>query len=63
MGMVAAGLETDMTSASERYAVVGSVVEPDPEATARLDELYTIYREAYPALRELFRSLGDPAGA
>jgi len=52
-----------MTIASERYAVVGSVVEPDPEATARLDELYTIYREAYPALRELFGSLGDPAGA
>jgi xylulokinase len=61
MGMVAAGLETDMPSASERYAVVGSVVEPDPEASARLDELYTVYREAYPALRELFGTLGELA--
>ena len=31
--------------------------------SARLDELYTVYREAYPALRPLFGELGALAEA
>jgi xylulokinase len=63
MGMVAAGLEPDLARAADRYAVVASVIEPDPAMRARLDELYPVYREAYPALRPLFGDLGKLAGA
>jgi xylulokinase len=63
MGMVAAGIEPDLARAADRYAVVASVVEPDPVMSARLDELYTVYREAYPALRPLFSELGAMAKA
>ncbi|MBX3031174.1 MAG: xylulose kinase [Chloroflexi bacterium] len=57
MGLVAAGLEPDLTVAAERHARVMEVVEPDVAARARLDDLYGVYREAYGALRPLFTRL------
>jgi xylulokinase len=59
MGMVAAGLEADLAAAAERFAQVGSTIEPDPSAQPRLDELYGIYRDAYGAIKPLFGQLGS----
>lgn len=57
MGMVAAGLEPDLTVAAERHARVASTVEPNPAQQARLDDLYGVYRDAYPALQPVFARL------
>lgn len=59
MGMVAAGLEPDLASAADRYARVGATVTPDPSMGPRLDDLYGIYRDAYPALQALFPRFGS----
>ncbi len=57
MGMVAAGLEPDLGVAAERYARVASTIDPDTARSARLEDLYQVYREAYAALRPLFGRL------
>lgn len=61
VGMVAAGIERDLASAAERYAVVGHSVEPDASLATRLDDLFGVYQDAYPALKALFPRLGRPA--
>jgi xylulokinase len=50
MGMVAAGLEPDLVAAADRRVTTTARVDPDPGAAPRLDDLYGVYRDAYPAL-------------
>lgn len=57
VGMVAAGLETDLRSAADRHIRVASTIEPDARTQTRLDDLYGVYRAAYPALRPMFAQL------
>ena len=57
MGMVAARLQPDLTTAAERYAAIATVIDPEPTMRTRLDDLYAIYRDAYPALKPLFGML------
>ncbi|RCS79377.1 FGGY-family carbohydrate kinase [Brachybacterium alimentarium] len=45
------GIETDGWNAIDRAC------EPDPAATARYDDLYRMYRELYPATRDIAHSL------
>ena len=65
MGLVAAGIETDLTEAVERHVRVASQVEPVPADQPRLDALYEAYREAYVALEPVFSRLARavPAGS
>jgi xylulokinase len=57
LGLVAAGIETDLWSASARIARVAVTVEPDPAGRARSDDLYEAYRESYQALLPVFTRL------
>lgn len=52
----AAGMGTGLFSAweeIERFVDIAEVVEPDPVATTRYDEVYGQYRALYPALRPI----------
>ncbi|CAN5858143.1 FGGY-family carbohydrate kinase [soil metagenome] len=57
MGIVAAGVEDDLVSAAERHVSVAGVIDPEPGETARLDDLYGAYRDAYEALVPVFSAL------
>ena len=57
VGLVAAGIEPDLEGATERRVKVDHEVEPDMGAQPRLDDLFGIYREAYPALEPVFARL------
>lgn len=63
MGLVAAGIEADLGSASTRRARVASAVEPDPADQARMDDLYGAYRASYQALLPVFTRLSAGPGA
>ena len=62
LGGVAAGVFADVAEASARVRLRGEVTEPDGERARRYDELYTIYRSLYGALREQMHELGRLAG-
>jgi xylulokinase len=57
MGMVAAGIEEDLESASDRRVKVASQVDPEPASRQRLDDLYEVYLETYEALEPVFPRL------
>ena len=60
MGLVAAGVEADIESAAARRVTLAAQIDPDPEAVARLNDLYGIYRDTYAALVPVFNRLaGD----
>ncbi|GAA0263427.1 FGGY-family carbohydrate kinase [Cryptosporangium japonicum] len=46
-----AGLGTGLVTDASGWNPIVSVVQPDPGAAARYDELYRLYRELYPATR------------
>lgn len=54
MGMVAAGLGSDVATLAEERVTAAQVLEPRAEARARLDGLYGVYRDGYHALEPLF---------
>ncbi len=47
----------DPTRAAAEWASCGPVVEPDPARHAAYQEVYGIFRDGYPTLREAFRRL------
>ena len=57
MGMVAAGIEEDLESASDRRVKVASQVDSEPASRKRLDDLYEVYLETYEALEPVFPRL------
>ncbi len=57
MGLVAAGIETDIDSAADRYVKVAGQIDPESADIARLDDLYGIYRDTYEALVPVFPRL------
>ena len=58
LGGVAAGVFADVAEASARVRLRDEVTEPDGQRARRYDELYTIYRSLYGALREQMHELG-----
>ena len=63
MGIVAAGIETDIDSASDRHVKVAARIDPEPADIPRLDDLYGIYRETYEALAPIFPRLSNGSGS
>jgi xylulokinase len=62
MGAVAAGLEPDLEKAATRRVATASEVEPEPDESSRLEDLYGIYRESYLSLVGVFRRLQSRPG-
>jgi xylulokinase len=54
---VAAGAFADVEEASARVRLRDEVTEPDAERARRYDELYRIYADLYPALRDAMHAL------
>lgn len=54
MGLVAAGLGTDVPALAEERVRVAATLDPRPEQRARLDDLYALYSQSYRALEPLF---------
>jgi xylulokinase len=57
-----AGLYPDLATAGEAMVQIGEVLEPDSAHRQVYDELFAVYRDAYPALKPLFGPLGHAAG-
>jgi xylulokinase len=57
LGMVAAGLADDVASLADEHVRFAQRLEPDPAQHARLDGLFSVYRDAYAALEPLFPRL------
>lgn len=57
LGAKAAGLIDSVEEASTRFARVGRTFEPDPERARRYAERFAIYRDLYPATREITHRL------
>jgi len=62
MGAVAASLEPDLEKAATRRVATASEVEPEPDESSRLEDLYGIYRESYLSLVGVFRRLQSRPG-
>jgi xylulokinase len=58
---VGAGLYPDLATAGEAMVQIGEVLEPNPAHRQVYDELFGVYRDAYPALKPLFGPLGHAA--
>jgi len=58
---VGAGLYPDLATAGEAMVQIGEVLEPNSAHRDVYDELFGIYRDAYPALKPLFGPLGHAA--
>lgn len=56
---IGAGLYPDVAAAVAAGVHVTATTDPDPAAVARYAELYSTYRELYPALRESMHSLAE----
>jgi xylulokinase len=56
-----AGLYPDLATAGEAMVQIGEVLEPNPAHRQIYDELFGVYRDAYPALKPLFGPLGHAA--
>jgi xylulokinase len=54
---LAAGVFADTRALRSDWLQVESVVEPDPHAASIYDELYRVYRDVYPAVREQMHAL------
>lgn len=59
MGAVAAGIDDDLDALARRLARVRAVVEPDPAATTRLDDLHDVFVTATDQLLDTFATLAD----
>jgi xylulokinase len=59
LGGVGAGVFGSVEDAVERCVTVTGGVQPDPSAAAFYDDLYAIYRDLYPHLREDMHHLGQ----
>jgi xylulokinase len=58
---IGAGIYPDLSRAGEAMVQVGEILEPNRAHRAVYDELFGIYRDAYPALKPLFGPLGRAA--
>lgn len=61
-GMLAAaavGLHDSIQSAAEAMSGLATRFEPDPVTSAQYDPLYAVYRDIYPATRDLFARLAE----
>ncbi|MGI9148241.1 MAG: xylulokinase [Chloroflexota bacterium] len=58
---IGAGLYPDLATAGEAMVQIGQVLEPNPSHHQVYDELFGVYRDAYPALKPLFGPLGRAA--
>jgi xylulokinase len=56
-----ARLYPDLATAGEAMVQIGEVLEPNPAHRQVYDELFGVYRDAYPALKPLFGPLGHAA--
>ena len=57
LAMVGCGCFESVQAAADALVEVASVVEPDPELTARYEARYRQYRTIYPALKPVFAQL------
>jgi xylulokinase len=62
LGGVAAGVFADVDDASSRVRLRADVTDPDDDRAHRYDELYSVYRSLYSALREQMHDLDRLAG-
>ena len=62
LGGLAVGIYADAAQARARTVRYGPPVEPVPADVARYQELYGLYRELYPALKQNFEILGRQEG-
>jgi xylulokinase len=58
---IGAGLYPDLAVAGEAMVQIGEVLEPNPAHRQVYDELFGVYRDAYPAIKPLFGPLGHAA--
>jgi xylulokinase len=58
---VGAGLLPDITQGANRMVRIDSMLEPDPAHHRRYTDLFGIYRQLYPDLRDIFRQLCEIA--
>jgi sugar (pentulose or hexulose) kinase len=54
---------SDIHEVAERMAVLGRVVEPNPDLADAYAQLYAVHRRLYPLLRDLFPALGEVRSA
>jgi xylulokinase len=54
-----AGIAADLVEADADWSRIVETVEPDPSQQEVYDELYTIYRDLYPATRDQAHTLTD----
>jgi xylulokinase len=59
MGMVAAGLGSDVPGLAEERVRVARTIEPRPQRRRRADDLHEVYAQTYRALEPLFPRLAD----
>lgn len=57
LAMVACGAYPSVKAACDAIVHVTSTVKPDPEIAARYEKRYSQFREIYPALKPVFRTL------
>ena len=57
LAMVACGAYPTVKAACDAIVHVTSTVKPDPEIAARYEKRYSQFREIYPALKPVFRTL------
>ena len=59
LAMVGCGACPSVQAACDALVHVAQTVEPDPALTARYEERYRRFRQIYPAMKMLFRSLNE----
>ncbi len=56
---VGAGLFPDIASSAEKMVQIKKAMQPDPDLRERYTQMYDVYRELYPSLKESFHQLRD----
>lgn len=57
LAMVASGVYKDINEACERLTEIAETIEPDKKLSALYEDRYNKYRQIYPALKSVFKSL------
>jgi xylulokinase len=57
LAMVACGAYPSVQAIAEQFVKVVDVVHPDPAITARYEERYQVFRQIYPAVKQLFPAI------
>ena len=57
LAMVACGEYPSVQAIAEKFVKVVKTVKPDPELTARYEERYQVFRQIYPAVKNLFPAI------